>query len=234
MDTKRLTGPQAGSLKYDILTAMSVAGLHGKPGFQTTMLRLIALVTARYNWRADELSVGQRDMARMWGVNERTVKREVKRLTATGILVCKRQGVRGRVGAYRLDLAVLHQHSKPYWPNVGPDFVDRMQAQSVQVESRVVNVDFSRPSVAAQSPEAHDPDRAGAWRRVSATLAQSEPDLFKNWFSVLRLMASETGVVRLRAPNKFVARYVETHLLGKLTAALEDELGPVTRVVLEF
>jgi len=50
------------------------------------MLRLISVVTARYNWRNDELSIGQRDMARLWAVNERTVKREMKRLTEANIL----------------------------------------------------------------------------------------------------------------------------------------------------
>ena len=87
MDAKRFTGPQAGSQKYDLLTALAVAGLCGSPGFQTSMLRLIALVTARYNWARDELTVGQREMARMWSVDERTVKRELKRLTTAGVLV---------------------------------------------------------------------------------------------------------------------------------------------------
>ncbi len=96
MEPKRLTGPEAGSLKYDILTALTLLGLHGTATEQTSMMRLIALITARYNWRANELTVGQRDIARMWAVNERTVKREMKRLTDAQILVCKRSGVRGR------------------------------------------------------------------------------------------------------------------------------------------
>ena len=52
------------------------------------MLRLIALITARYNWQRDELSVGQSEMARIWGVHDRTVKREVRRLqiSPTGVL----------------------------------------------------------------------------------------------------------------------------------------------------
>ena len=229
MDTKRLTGPQAGSLKYDILTALAVAGLHGSPGFQTTVLRLIALVTARYNWRADELTVGQREMARLWGVNERTVKREIKRLTGAGILVCKRQGVRGRVGAYRLDLSAVQRCSTPYWQAVGPDFAERMQDRYGPAESRVVKVDFGRPR-----PDEATPERAGGWRDVCSRLRQSDPDLYQNWFAGLQFVGGAGGVVRIRAPNKFVARYVETHLLGKLTAALEAEQGPVTRIVLEF
>ena len=56
----RLTGKGAGAEKYDLLTALSVAGLSGSPTEQTSMLRLIAVLTARYNWAADELSMGHR------------------------------------------------------------------------------------------------------------------------------------------------------------------------------
>ena len=62
MSLKRFTGPAAGSQKYDLLTALAVAGLNGTPGFQTSMLRLVALVTARYNWARNELTVGQKDL----------------------------------------------------------------------------------------------------------------------------------------------------------------------------
>lgn len=234
MDKKRLTGPQAGSLKYDILTALSVAGLHGSPGFQTTMLRLIALITARYNWRADELTVGQRDMARMWGVNERTVKREIKRLTQAGILVCKRQGVRGRVGAYRLDMSAVRQCSMPHWSDVGPDFAERMQGQVPGIDSRVVKVDFGAAKPMGEAPAVRTADRPGEWRHVCARLRDHDADLFRNWFASLGFEALRDRVITLRAPNKFVARYIETHLMGKLTTALEAELGPIDRVLLEF
>jgi len=91
------------------------------------MLRLIALIMARYNWRNDELSVGQRDMAHMWSVNERTVKREIKRLTEANILICKRAGVRGRVGAHHVNKSEIARLSRPAWQEVGPDFAYRVE-----------------------------------------------------------------------------------------------------------
>ncbi len=69
-----MTGPCAGVVKYDILTAL---GLHGVPSAQASMLRLITAIMARCNWRSEEMTVGQRDLARLWGVAERTAKREV-------------------------------------------------------------------------------------------------------------------------------------------------------------
>ena len=80
MEQIKRVGPNAGALKYDLLTALSVAGLHGTPTEQTSLMRLTALITARYNWRLEEVSVGQDELARLWAVNLRTVKREMKRL----------------------------------------------------------------------------------------------------------------------------------------------------------
>jgi hypothetical protein len=84
------------SQKYDVLTAL---GAHALAGGKTQMrlgLRFITLITARYNWARNELAVGQREIARLWSVDERTVKREMAKLRALGWLVVKRQGTRGR------------------------------------------------------------------------------------------------------------------------------------------
>jgi len=155
MDAKRILGRNSGVQKYDLLTALAVSGMHGTPGHQTSMLRLIALVTARYNWRTDEFCVGQRDMARMWGVNERTVKREIKRLCAASILICKRQGVRGRVGAYRLNIPEIYRSTAELWGDVGPDFAERMSGSQPERPATVVKVDFRA------TPE---PEGQGGWR----------------------------------------------------------------------
>ncbi len=229
MDAKKLVGPKAGSLKYDLLTAINVAGLHGSPGFQTSMTRLTALVTARYNWRLDELSVGQRDMARLWGVNERTVKREIKRLTDGDILICKRQGVRGRVGAYRLNYAEIYRCSRPTWAMVGPDFEERMSEFLPDVSASVVKVDFGKPS-----PEAEigtdDINGFGQWRHVLQHLKKADASLYQNWFKSLTMVEFSNGLLRVNAPSKFVARYIETHFLRQLSTSVGAVMGPVNRI----
>lgn len=144
LDVKRMSGPKAGSMKYDLLTALSVTGLAGSLTLQASMTRLIALVTARYNWRLDEVSVGQRDLAKMWSVKERTVKREMKRLTDSKVLIQLRAGVRGRVGAYRLNYTEIWKQSEPLWKNVGPDFAERMAEFTPRDKVTVVKVDFSK------------------------------------------------------------------------------------------
>ena len=44
-----IVGPAAGGRKYDLLTWAAVAGLHNHALSPSLALRLIALVTARYN-----------------------------------------------------------------------------------------------------------------------------------------------------------------------------------------
>lgn len=226
MTPKRYTGPQAGSQKYDLLTALSVAGLNGSPGFQTSMLRLVALVTARYNWARNELTVGQREMARLWSVDERTVKREIKRLTQAAILLQLRPGVRGRVAAYRLNIAEIFRLSAPVWQRVGPDFAERMEAQAPQpAPQTVTTVDFAGATQEASEAPASDTagGQGGAWARTLARLAALEPALHRSWFLSLKPGDCIGGVLTLRAASEFQARYVQTHhqalLLG--TARLE-------------
>lgn len=230
MDARRFTGPQAGSQKYDLLTAMSVAGLNGSPGFQTSMLRLVALVTARYNWTRDELIVGQREMARMWSVDERTVKREIKRLTGAAILLQLRPGVRGRVAAYRLNVAEIHRLSAPVWERVGPDYSDRMARQAPKrVPEKVVHVDFAGQGARDDAP-APDPASGDPWTRTLARLAELEPALHRSWFSALTLAGCEGGVLDLRAPSRFLAQYVQTHHLRLLTGTAQLEFPGLRRV----
>ncbi len=232
MDFKRFTGPQAGSQKYDLLTALALAGLNGSPGFQTSMLRLVALVTARYNWRNDELTVGQREMARLWSVDERTVKREIKRLTKTEILLQLRPGVRGRVAAYRLNYSEVFKLSAPHWGNVGPDFSARMEVQTPVPENtgeKVVRVDFGARAAEAV-PETPAVAETGPWSRTLARLSQTDPGLHRSWFSGLSFDSYEQGLLLLKAPSAFAAQYVLTHHLRPLQGMAAQEFHGLRRI----
>ncbi len=224
IDARRLAGPGAGVVKYDVLTALGIIGTHGERPDDISMLRLISAVTARYNWRSDEMVVGQRDLALLWGVTERTAKREIKRLTVSRILLVRRRGVRGRVASYRLNLAEILSRSQPHWHDVGPDFAERM-AMHAPAEATVVKLDFPQPEEPA--------GQAGTWRAVRARLRSEGPAAFANWYDQLTYLGRDGGEVRLRAATPFVGRYVETHLVRPLAAAIEDELGPFVRLRIE-
>ncbi|XDB00388.1 hypothetical protein AB1M95_19875 (plasmid) [Sulfitobacter sp. LCG007] len=224
MEQARLTGPQSGSLKYDLLTALSVMGLHGSTTLQSSVLRLCALVTARYNWKRDELSIGQAEMARLWNVNERTVKREVKRLVDGGLLVVKRPGVRGRVASYRLNYPAIYQLSKGSWEAVGGDFYERMARFDAGPATNVVKVDFETRRTEPASSD------GGAWSGVLGRLAAEDADTARNWYSKLTLEGREGSTVTVRAPGKFVAQFVQAHLSRPLSQAIAAELGPFERL----
>lgn len=227
MDAKRFTGAHAGSQKYDLLTAMAIAGLNGSSGFQTSMLRLVALVTARYNWKLDEFSVGQRDLARMWSVDERTVKREIKRLTQAQVLLQLRPGVRGRVAAYRLNQPEILRLSAPHWTQVGPDFAARMDAAAPEPEAaaeKVVRVDFRTRSPAESDLR---------WIRTVANLASQDASLHRNWFSQLSFSSHMEGRLHLKAASSFVAQYVSTHLLRVLFDAALPEFPDLHRIMIQ-
>jgi len=226
----RSTGPLASVQKYDVLTALAIAGLNGKPGFQRSMLRMVALITARYNWKLDELTVGQRDIAKMWAVDERTVKREMKRLTEYRILIPLRPGVRGRVAAYRLNQSEIHRLSQPHWEDVGPDFVARMDGRTEPAEltqDKIVRVDF-RPSVQL-SQHGHT-----AWQRTASRLAEIDPDLHRCWFISLVFEDFLDGYLRLRAPSSFVAKYILTHHMPRLRDAAKMEFEELERIGIIF
>src|SRR5690606_32247594 len=129
MQIRKPVGRMASARKYDLLTAMGAFALARGKAEQRMTLRLITLVTARYNWARDELAVGQREIARLWSVDERTVKREMARLRACGWLRVRRQGARGRVTEYSLNIARILEDTQDNWAAIGPDFVHRLGAE---------------------------------------------------------------------------------------------------------
>ncbi|MGJ8611841.1 MAG: hypothetical protein ACSHWY_12140, partial [Octadecabacter sp.] len=116
MLSTKAVGREAATRKYDILTALAAYALSRGKHDHRLVLRLMVLITARYNWSRDMLAVGQREIAQMWSVDERTVKREMAKLRALGWLVVKRQGVRGRVTEYGIDLDRLLDDTRDDWP----------------------------------------------------------------------------------------------------------------------
>lgn len=227
MQTHRVTGPGAGAEKYDLLTAMAVNGLSAGGVRQASMMRLIALVTARYNWSLDEVSIGQRDMATLWSVDERTAKRETRRLIEAGLLAVKRPGVRGRVASYRLCTEEIYRQTEAGWSSVGPDYRARMDARLRPADPppepapKVVRVDFAQKERAVPAVDPHSP-----WATALRWLEAEEPQVFRAWFQHLQAGAPEAdGTLSITAPSRFVADYVRTHLQNRLIAAVHAAYG---------
>lgn len=202
MGMARLTGQGAASRKYDLLAVLGTAGLSGSPIDQRRALRLISLLTARYDWRADRLSTGQREIARLWSVDERTVKREMAHFRDCGWLVLKRQGGRGHVAQYGLGLEKILSDTREHWTSVGSDFVDRLTPVP----------EFTPvPSASLPPPEGNTP-----WDMICAAVARDSPSTYATWLRPLtpvRLVGEE---LCLKAPSRFHASYVQTHHMLRL------------------
>lgn len=222
MLTVKPVGRHAAAMKYDVLTALGSYALSLEKGKQRLVLRLITLITARYNWTRDELAVGQREIARLWHVDERTVKREMAKLRATGWLVVTRPGARGRVTEYRLGLDRILADTTQVWAAIGPDFEARLGAPAP---------DNIVPLPVKSSSEAPDVSDGSEWSLAKAILHTQDAATFAAWFKELKREGRAGGRLTLSAPSRFHASYVQTHLLSKLTAACQSVDGQVSDVL---
>lgn len=217
MQVIRPVGREAASRKYDLLSALMAHALAGDKHRQRLVLRLMALITTRYNWQRDELTVGQAEITRLWSVDERTVKRDMARLRALGWITVKRQGARGRVSVLGLGLERILLDTRSEWGNIGPDFVARLGGEKARAEEQSAGdsptvVPFPRAAAAAP--------RSPVWAAARALLLAEDRPSFEAWFAPLADAGIEEGQVLLLAPSRFHASYVQAHLLARLVTAL--------------
>jgi len=233
MIVARTVGQNAAVKKYDMLTGLGAFALSQDKGMQRLVLRLITLITARYNWRRDEVTIGRREIARLWQVNERTVKREMAKLKGLGWVEVKRAGTRGRVTTYRLKLDDMLGATRPAWDNVGPDYAQRMavmcDGQAAQNTAGSV-VPFV-PKSQAGGPDSAD---VSLWGQAKNRLYSSDNSHYLAWIAPLRDCGERDDRMHLRAPSKFHAHYVQTHFLGQIVTALEGASGRQLGVVIDW
>ena len=228
MQLPRPVGREAASRKYDILSALMAFALSKDKHVQRQILRMMALITTRYNWQRDELTMGQTEIARLWSVDDRTVKREMARLRAQGWLVLKRQGARGRVSSYGMDLERMLEDTRPAWPLIGEDFVARLDPQDAAGEGAVgANVVPLRPG----SPQGPIPARDGSvWSEAQQQLCGEDAASYGAWLHSLTQGDRDADGLTLAAPTRFHATYVSANLKDKVLAALK-RIDPSIREV---
>jgi hypothetical protein len=214
MRVTRPAGRNAAVIKYDLLTALGALGCAGDKHQQRLVLRFVTLIVARYNWAADELAAGQREIAALWAVDERTVKREMARLRELGWLVTKRPAARGRVAVHGLDLPAILSATAARWNHVGPDFAARMGGREDAGEGAAQNPPQGN---VISFPAVPRPEGQGVWSRIQTMLHAENPALFSAWFAALQELPGDGTRLQLRAPSRFHAVFVETHHLMRLT-----------------
>ncbi|WP_460275789.1 hypothetical protein [Celeribacter sp. ULVN23_4] len=230
MLSKKPVGPQAAAIKYDVLTALGTYALSQSKGKQVLCLRLMTLITARYNWQRNELAVGQREIARMWGVQERTVKREMAKFRSMEWLVVKRQGARGRVTQYTLAVAKLLEDTRPIWAAVGPDFEQRLEGQGAKpAETTGAKVvPLQRQGRAVAPPEV---DNSTEWALARSLIYAEDPARFSIWIAGLTRGERLGRRLHLNAPSRFHAQYVATHLNALCLGAVQQVDPDIDEVI---
>lgn len=224
MLAKRAVGQGAASKKYDVLTALGSMACAESNSVQRTILRFMTLITARYNWSGNELSMGRAEIARLWQVNERTVKRELAKLKDRGWLTVKRPAARGRVTVYGIDWDAVLISSRPFRENVGPDFVARLaQGEGPEPETT--------PSKVIAFPAA-EPKGQGPWAQAAPVLHREDPAFYTNWCASLVAMDVENGVLELVAPSAFHAQYLQSHGLDRLYRSVFQVSSDISRIVI--
>ena len=222
MLSTRPVGRGAAARKYDLLTALGAYALARDKHDQRRVLRLMTLITARYNWARDELAVGQREIAQLWSVDERTVKREMALLRAKGWLVVRRQGARGRVTQYGLGIDHMLRDTSGQWAAVGSDFELRMGTDddSPTVVPLPVKGQVAPPDISSGTE----------WALAQAVLHAEDAATYATWISALTRAERAGGRMTLRAPSRFHAAYVQTHLERRVLAALREVDGDVSEL----
>lgn len=212
MKLKQVTGPGAATRKYDVLSVLMAHALAGDKHRQRLILRFMALITTRYNWQSNELSMGQADIARLWSVDPRTVKRDLARLKTLGWITVKHAGARGRVSVYAFDFDQVLRDTRPAWPNIGPDIIERL-APALHPRPAADNVVPIRAQVA-------DVQGQGAWAQICRLLAGEDPALFAAWYAPLAVISDGPDHLTLVAPSRFHKSYLDTHLSDRLWSAI--------------
>jgi hypothetical protein len=218
----RATGPNAGSIKYDMLTALGVYACAQDAGKQRLILRFITLVVARYNWTTDRLTVGQREIAAMWSIDERSVKREMSKLRNLGFLEQVRPAARGRVAEYALGIGSILAATQSDWKRVGPDFDARLTGGE-PVPAQVSNI-VSFPGTAAGQ---------GVWTRIQTLLHGQDPHLFRAWFAAVTGDEPQDGVLHLTAPSRFHATYLASNHAERILRLAANFDANVQRVIVK-
>lgn len=206
-------GRDAATKKYDILSALSAFALSQDKHAQRRILRLMSLITTRYNWQRNELTMGQDDIARLWCVDLRTVKREMAKLRAMGWLVETRAAARGRVACHALDLGMIMADTQTVWPNIGPDFIERQKPPVVPPTPETSNV-------VPFGPALRPPSDGSLWGDAQQAFQAQDAAAFSAWIARLVEVERDGGTLCLLAPSRFHKTYVETHLADRLMRIL--------------
>jgi hypothetical protein len=230
------------SLKYDVLSALAVAALSQKDRTRIDYFRLIALITSRYDWLRGEVSIGHSQLAELWSIDVRSVKRQIACYADAGLMKKSRAGVRGRVTVYEIDILKLIETTRPMFAKIGPDLEERLdqfygaavQSETAQDSAETKTLgEINRDPVGATSSNSALLRPANVDREdghiLSALRCALSPSVFERWFKDVTIHKVSSGAIEFLFPTKFTADYVERTFEKQLTMVVIECFGSQCR-----
>ena len=109
---------------------------------------------------------------------------------------------------------------------MGPDLEHRLSGQDPE-PAKVVPLPVRGPVPAPDVSSGSD------WALARAILHAEDPGIYASWVSGLEKSGRAGGRLMLRAPSRFHASYVSTHLMGQILAACRSVDADIDTVLVE-
>jgi len=202
--TSSISGPNAAVAKYDVISALTCVALTGGRSQQTIIMRLINLITCRYNWRKNELSIGSEEVAELTFTSQRTAKRTLKALTDQRFLIVRLQGRKGRVTKYGLGLSAIFQAAAPHAKPKYHQFSERIDAVPLGTSISDPAIDFTVEAQPCQG-----------WTAICTDIADKSQPLYVNWFADM-VGTVKNGELTVACKTNFIQNYARTKLLSNI------------------
>ena len=164
---------------------------------------------------------GLAELARLWQVDERTVKRELAKLKESGWLEIRRAAARGRVAVYAIDWGRVLEATRGEWGHIGPDFIDRLSALSAAPEEQSLSTVVAFPAA---------PAGEGVWDRVRSLAHRADPAFYASWLAPVECAGLAQGILELVAPTGFHAQYLNSQAADRLLQTVQEVAPQVHRI----
>lgn len=217
----RMERQRIAALKHALLAEIGRKACGWKVLGQRTGLRLMTLVAARYDWDADHLDCGLREIATLWQVDERTVKRELAKLRALGWISLKRPAARGRNAVHQLEASAILGIEEQ--PETAIETVEATMQDTPNAPIEAATIEEAPREASIEEGAEVIPFRSGQaiWRCLMNEMAQAHPGLHDSWLVDLEARRDHDGTWVLGATSRFRAAYMTSHHLGLIRTRLQ-------------
>jgi hypothetical protein len=224
--TRRGAGGFPLSAKFDLHTALLCAAMASSPAEKELLIRLAALITARYNWQAGSVRTTHRQLEDLWSCSRSTVKRSLAELERRGFVCDRWRGVRGEASRIFLDIRAILEATRPFWALAGTDVVARLETVTYPAETSTSSSEPETVTSTVESGRAPTfavPPAGGLARHLYDVLREQSAltnAALERWIKPLSITEVSANHIVVEAETRFVADYVEKSFGNEIERAI--------------